>query len=69
MGEKLTIADLFVCHYRSVCQSPEFWEVSQLFFEGNEAADFGAYYTRMLDGEIGQYFATRYGSDNSPDKD
>ena len=67
VGDKLTIADLFVCHYRFVLGQPEFSALCQTFFEGPNAPRFRAYYSAHLAGPIGEYFKSRLGAAASPD--
>jgi glutathione S-transferase len=67
VGDKLTIADLFVCHYRFVLGQPEFSALCQTFFEGPNAPRFRAYYLAHLAGPIGEYFKSRLGAAASPD--
>ena len=62
IGDQLTIADLFICHYRSLIGQPEFWHLCRHWFEGPDAVGFQRYYQGMLDGAVGAYFAQRYGS-------
>jgi len=64
MGNKLTIADLFACHYWYIVNQPEF---KPLHSADYNASVFKAYYDRMLSGPIGEYFATRHGSEGAPD--
>lgn len=65
-GKGLTIADIFVCHYRWLLSTPEFRPLTELLFASVELAEFEAYYKRMLALHFGEYFASRYGAAGHP---
>ena len=66
VGGQLTIADILVCHYRWVCQLPEFWPLVERAFADPGLADFRRYYASMSARHFAAYFATRYGSGGDP---
>lgn len=64
--DKLTIADLFTCHYWYIVNQPEFKPLHSPEFA---APIFNAYYASMLGGTVGKYFTARHGSAGAADRE
>ena len=71
VGGGLTIADLFICHYRWLLGMPEFWPLVRSLFEGADGRveRFNQYFHQHMAGPVGQYIASRRGSGGDPDRE
>ena len=67
VGGKLTIADILICQYRSLCAQPEFWPICESVFTAPDMTNFEQYYADMGEKHFNQYFKSRYGSAGDAD--